>query len=220
MNNPKNSLKSCLGRLFAVLAVLFSVGNPSHLFGQTAEVKKVGVYYNNTSTTVDGMYCNWGTSVASSQGNNRSFVSDSSEVNGAPSTIQDPYVYSALIEYDQPYPNDTPADNKYPNHCLGLCMDVYCNNKPIGGSTYSIAFPLQQVKFDIVKYYNGKNPADAENAPAVRTIDIFPGIGTGTASGVKFQQALSDYVDDVNAETAAESEYLAARKTYCENGGW
>ena len=90
------------------------------------------------------------------------------------STTNDPWVSSALIEYDQPYPAVTPSTNKYPNHCLALCMNVYCTNKPMAQSTYSIAFPLQQVKFDIVKYYNGKNVENPEETPAIRTIDLYP----------------------------------------------
>ncbi|MBR4354994.1 MAG: hypothetical protein IKP96_00230, partial [Elusimicrobiaceae bacterium] len=95
----------------------------------------------------------------------------------------DPWVSSALIEYDQPYPtSNTGADrdnpeyrnNVYPNHCLALCMNVTCTNKPQSQSTYSISFPLQQIKFDIVKYYNNKNIENPEEAPAIRTIDLYP----------------------------------------------
>ena len=45
----------------------------------------------------------------------------------------------------------------------------------MAGSTYSIAFPLQQIKFDIVKYYNNKNIENPEEVPALRTIDLYPG---------------------------------------------
>ena len=86
----------------------------------------------------------------------------------------DPWVSSGLIEYDQPYPSATPADNKYPNHCLALCMNVRCTNRPMSMSTYSIAFPIQQIKFDVVKYYNGKNIEDVEGTPSIRTINLFP----------------------------------------------
>ncbi len=103
---------------------------------------------------------------------NRSFASSPAPTNNANST--DPWASSALIEYDQPYPNVTPSANKYPNHCVALCMNVYCTNKPMAQSTYSIAFPLQQIKFDIVKYYNNKNIANPEESPAVRTIDLYP----------------------------------------------
>lgn len=110
---------------------------------------------------------------------NRSFVFGTDPASA--SHTNDPWVSSALIEYDQPYassasPSATPdyTANKYPNHCLALCMNVTCTNRPIGGSTYSIAFPLQQIKFDVVKYYNNKNVENPEEAPAVRTIDLYP----------------------------------------------
>lgn len=108
---------------------------------------------------------------------NRSFVSREDLASGGvalPSNVNDPYVYSALIEYDQPYPSDDPVNNKYPNHCLSLCMSAQCTNFPTGGSTYSIAFPIQRLTFDVVKYYNGKNIANAEETPAVRTIYLYP----------------------------------------------
>ena len=105
---------------------------------------------------------------------NRSFVT-SPAPNGN-SNQTDPWVSSALIEYDQPYPS-TEVNNEahvYPNHCLGLCMSAYCDNKPLGGSTYSISFPLQNIRFDIVKYYNNKNIENAEETPPIRTIDLYP----------------------------------------------
>ena len=106
---------------------------------------------------------------------NRSFIFGIQP--GSSATTNDPWVSSALIEYDQPYPSVTPiTSNQYPNHCLGLCMNVYCTNKPMAQSTYSISFPLQQVKFDVVKYYNGKNIENAEETPAVRTIDLYPDV--------------------------------------------
>lgn len=117
--------------------------------------------------------------VSSNAKENRSFAftpSPSGNSNGT-----DPWVSSALIEYDQPYPSTTPADNGYPNHCLALCMQVVCTNRPMAQATYSIAFPLQNVTFDIVKYYNGKNIKDAEGTPAIRSIDLYPDINKDTA---------------------------------------
>ena len=104
--------------------------------------------------------------------NNRSFVNRPNPSGNQNPT--DPWVSSALIEYDQPYPSSVPPQNTYPNHCLGLCMDVVCTNKPMSQSTYSIAFPLQNIKFDIVKYYNNKNVENPEETPAIRTIDLYP----------------------------------------------
>ena len=117
--------------------------------------------------------------VSSNAEENRSFAFTPSPSGNSNQT--DPWVSSALIEYDQPYPSTTPADNKYPNHCLALCMQVVCTNRPMAQATYSIAFPLQNVTFDIVKYYNGKNIKDAEGTPAIRSIDLYPDINKDTA---------------------------------------
>lgn len=172
MNKIKSLLRVFLGRtvLCAVLTALF-VAASAPLFAQRADVRKAGVYYNNNSTSVNQMYCDWGTSVMSTT-NERSFVDSPAPTGNDNKT--DPWVSSALIEYDQPYPSTTPADNEYPNHCLALCMNVVCTNKPMSQSTYSIAFPLQNIKFDIVKYYNGKNIENPEETPAVRTISLYP----------------------------------------------
>ena len=155
-------------------ALLLAAGAP--LFAQTAEVRNAGVYYR-PSTTTNGMYCDWSAEgldelVDSGNGYNRSFVTSPAPDGNANQT--DPWVSSALIEYDQPYPSTTPADNNYPNHCLSLCMQVVCTNRPMAQSTYSISFPLQQIKFDIVKYYNGKNIENPDETPAIRTIDLYP----------------------------------------------
>ncbi|OUO57200.1 hypothetical protein, partial [Candidatus Avelusimicrobium gallicola] len=168
MKNMKHFILALLGKA-AVCAALATV-SAAPLFAQTAEVRSAGVYYKNNALGTDQVYCNWGNSVVSGN-NDVSFttkVSPSSNANK-----NDPWVSSALIEYDQPYPSPN-VNNNYPNHCLALCMDVYCTNKPMAQSTYSIAFPLQQVKFDIVKYYNGKNVENPEETPAVRTIDLYP----------------------------------------------
>lgn len=140
-----------------------------------------GNYYHYT---VVGFVSN-GVSIGVFDGapNNRSFIYGSAVSPTSNANSTDPWVSSALIEYDQPYPNVTPADNTYPNHCLALCMNVYCNNKPIGGSTYSIAFPLQNIKFDIVKYYNNKNVENPEETPAIRTIDLYPQQGVASSCG-------------------------------------
>ncbi len=157
-------------------ALLLAAGAP--LFAQTAEVRKAGVYYR-PSTTTNGMYCDWSAEgldelVDSGKGYNRSFVTSPAPDGNANQT--DPWVSSALIEYDQPYPSATPASNEYPNHCLSLCMQVVCTNKPMAQSTYSISFPLQQIKFDIVKYYNGKNIENPDETPAIRTISLYPNL--------------------------------------------
>ena len=181
MNRIKSLLRVLSGRtvLRAVLALLL-VAACSPLFAQRADVRSAGVYYQDSSqmnvdddnnvTGDSAVYCNWGTGVIS-PANNRSFTTKPYPSSNA--NKQDPWVSSALIEYDQPYPAPT-KENKYPNHCLALCMQVVCTNRPMAQATYSIAFPLQNITFDIVKYYNGKNIKDAEGTPAIRSIDLYP----------------------------------------------
>ena len=168
MNKIKSLLRVLSGRtvLRAVLALLL-VAACSPLFAQRADVRNAGVYYENGASTDQQRYCDWGNSLKTE----RSFVTTPNP--GSNENEKDPWVSSALIEYDQPYPSAV-ANNDYPNHCLALCMQVVCTNRPMSQATYSIAFPLQNVTFDIVKYYNGKNIKDAEGTPAIRSIDLYP----------------------------------------------
>lgn len=190
----KNMWKFLLGKVAFLAALpLFFVLTASPVFGQAqADVKFAGVFYqvgaNNVGqpggpTEVQALYCNWGNSFERGGKADRSFVEDTDLANANGSAYADPWENSALIEYDQPYPNATYSENKYPNHCLGLCMEVYCSNKPLAMSTYSIAFPLQTIKFDIVKYENGKNISSSSDTPPIRTLTMYPGAGsTGTTS--------------------------------------
>ena len=168
MNRIKSLIRVLSGRtvLRAVLALLL-VAACSPLFAQRADVRKAGVYYQDSASTDKQRYCDWGNQLTTE----RSFVTTPNPASNQNKT--DPWVSSALIEYDQPYPSAT-ANNSYPNHCLALCMQVVCTNRPMAQATYSIAFPLQNVTFDIVKYYNGKNIKDAEGTPAIRSIDLYP----------------------------------------------
>ena len=168
MNRIKSLIRVLSGRtvLRAVLALLL-VAACSPLFAQRADVRKAGVYYQDSASIDKQRYCDWGNNLTTE----RSFVTTPNPVSNQNKT--DPWVSSALIEYDQPYPSAT-ASNSYPNHCLALCMQVVCTNRPMAQATYSIAFPLQNITFDIVKYYNGKNIKDAEGTPAIRSIDLYP----------------------------------------------
>lgn len=168
MNRIKSLIRVLSGRtvLRAVLALLL-VAACSPLFAQRADVRKAGVYYKDSASTDPQRYCDWGNQLTTEC----SFVTTPNPASNQNET--DPWVSSALIEYDQPYPSAT-ASNSYPNHCLALCMQVVCTNRPMAQATYSIAFPLQNITFDIVKYYNGKNIKDAEGTPAIRSIDLYP----------------------------------------------
>ncbi|MCQ2410482.1 MAG: hypothetical protein MJ053_02985 [Elusimicrobiaceae bacterium] len=178
MNKIKHLLRFLSGKTTALpvlLAVLFTAVTPA--FSQTADVRYAGVFYKDIPWGVSGMYCGWSPStldVRSNSSNQRSFVATPRP--GGNQSVSDPWVSSALIEYDQPFPNTNFNTNKYPNHCLALCMNVVCTNKPMSQSTYSIAFPLQNIRFDIVKYYNNKNVENPEETPAIRTIDLYPNL--------------------------------------------
>lgn len=134
-------------------------------FSQTAEIRAAGVYYKDGANDINSVYCNWGNSVISDT-NYRGAVTNVGKHN-----TNDPWDTSALIEYDQPYPSPTDPNN-YPNHCLALCFDVYCTNKPAGQSTYSIAFPIQRIRFDIARYYGSKDIVNPDTNPAIRTINM------------------------------------------------
>lgn len=177
----------------SLLTIIF-VALCAPLFAQTVNVVSTGVYYTDnqqadndsngsTSDQDRALYCNgfmldskyYTTWKSTDTVYDRSFiVSNGDQVNpDSNRTTNDPWVSSALIEYDQPYPSPT-ANNSYPNHCLGLCASFSCSNLPVGQTTYSVSFPIQRVTFDIFKYYNGKNPKSADETPTIRSIDVYP----------------------------------------------
>ena len=155
-------------------STLYNIGDYIYVpFEDAAGIAQYYYIFKVTAVQQDASaYPDYNIDITIDSADNRSFVFD--RVPESSQNKTDPWVSSALIEYDQPYPSAIPGDNKYPNHCLSLCMNVYCTNKPMSMSTYSIAFPLQQIKFDIVKYYNNKNIENAEEAPSIRTINLYP----------------------------------------------
>ena len=208
----KNMWKFLLGKVAFLAALpLFFVLTASPVFGQAqADVKFAGVFYQDGATDTTDQYCGWDANTF--EGNlqkdpsNRSFVSTNIN-NSNGSTYADPWENSALIEYDQPYPSPT-QQNNYPNQCLGLCMTVYCANKPLAMSTYSIAFPLQTIKFDIVKYENGKNIASSSDTPPIRTLTMYPGAGdSGTVQAEHYICGSYHCYDAANGTTCPSALY-------------
>lgn len=155
--------KIALGVVLSLLCV--AAGVPA--FAQSAEIRGAGVYYIDGNTDINDVYCNWGADAITLAGES---AYKGAVVNVDNHQSNDPWDTSALIEYDQPYPSSTESNN-YPNHCLSLCFDAYCTNKPNGATTYSIAFPLQTIQFQIAKYYGSKDIMNADTNPAVRTIN-------------------------------------------------
>ena len=185
--------------LAAVLPLLFLV-SAAPAFAQTAEIRSTGVYYvdgNSENADINDVYCNWGADYIS-QTALASYKSGIVNVDGF--ETDDPWQTSALIEYDQPFPGPN-AINKYPNHCLALCMDVYCTNKPNGASTYSIAFPIQNIMFEIVKYNKSLGVANPESNPAVHTI---------------YQSILDNQIADWGTFGNAVNNWNAAQQKYTE----
>ena len=164
--------KAVLAAVLPLLCLTFA----APAFAQTAEIRSTGVYYipSSANANINDIYCNWGPQRISDAGDaayKGGIVNVGKSLNNMSKITEedDPWQTSALIEYDQPYPSPN-ATNTYPNHCLALCMDVYCTNKPNGATTYSIAFPIQNIMFEIVKYRNGADISNPETNPAVRTI--------------------------------------------------
>lgn len=164
--------KAVLAAVLPLLCLAFA----APAFAQTAEIRSTGVYYipSSANANINDIYCNWGPDKISAAGDaayKGGIVNVGKSLNNMSKITEedDPWQTSALIEYDQPYPSPN-ANNTYPNHCLALCMDVYCTNKPNGATTYSIAFPIQNIMFEIVKYRNGADISNPETNPAVRTI--------------------------------------------------
>lgn len=197
--------------LAAVLPLLCLAFAAPAAFAQTAEIRSAGVYYveNPAGSDIDDIYCNWGSDAIEGA---LSSAYKSGVVNVDDMQTNDPWQTSALIEYDQPYPSPIEA-NSYPNHCLGLCMEVYCTNKPNGATTYSIAFPIQNIMFEIVKYRNGADISNAETNPAVRTIyqsildNNIVNWGKIAAAAAAWQQAIADH-------EAAEATWKLANGTW------
>lgn len=200
----------------ALPLLLLSAAVPAFSQAQ-ADVKFAGVFYQDSSAD---KYCGWkgsalkgnAVSLQNNTNDNRSFVSKNiTNANG--STYGDPWENSALIEYDQPYPAPD-KENTYPNHCLGLCMEVYCSNKPLAMSTYSIAFPLQTIKFDIVKYYGGKNISSSNDTPPIRTLTMYPGTGATGSDNIKAYTCGSYHCYNAQKGTTCPSAVI-----YCDSEG-
>ena len=181
----KNFWKFLSGKtaLAAVLPLLCLAFAAPAAYAQTAELRAAGVYYVDNSTDINSIYCNWSNdAIFGPNGGTEAVTAKNYKgavVNVGDHNTNDPWDTSALIEYDQPYPVASyqgsatqETANNYPNHCLALCFDVYCTNRPMGQSTYSIAFPIQRIRFEIAKYNKSLGIENPETNPAVRTINM------------------------------------------------
>ncbi|MBQ3934112.1 MAG: hypothetical protein II726_02860, partial [Elusimicrobiaceae bacterium] len=174
-------------RAFPILGVLcFIIFGTVNLLAQTAMVTNNFVYYPGTQDQVANYQCitNPAAYPSSDSYGNRSFFLNPNHwlVNGYNQASEDPWVNSALIEFDKVYPDEaTPAP--YPNHCLSLCAEVTCTNPvrkmestnssgtaTVVNSIASGDFPIQTILFDIFKYQANANPYNPDSTPPIRTI--------------------------------------------------
>ncbi len=189
-------------RAFPILGVLcFIIFGAINLFSQTAMVTNNFVYYPET-IGITNYQCVLDTdkinNLAADDPGNRSFIdyyfTVSNGVWASSPTVysNDPWVNSALIEFDNvflPYGHSHPY---YPNHCLSLCAEVTCSNPvrkmestnssgtaTVMNTIASGDFPIQTILFDIFKYQAGSNPYNADTTPPIRTIAIYPYEGSG-----------------------------------------
>lgn len=192
MIKNNKSFNTCFragGVLFCVFtAFLFTVFGTQFAQAQTAMVTEVSANYPTTGPT-------------NYQCEDDSTLTDVSLLKGQGNFTDtnlnsDPWHNSALIEFDQPYPDSSSANN-YPNHCLRLCAEVTCVNpsrKTTGasGSSSSVEvpyevgssdFPIQSVLFEVFKYQPGSNPYNADTTPPIRTIALTP-TDNNTCAGV------------------------------------
>ncbi len=150
--------------------------------------------------------CTWSGSVCSGSvipswgdSTDRSFY-QTTLTNGNGATSVDPWVNSALIEYDNPSSNPgTGTSRAYPGGCLTFCGEVTCSNPirkvlgPEGTSVFkenSGPFPIQSVFFEVFKYQKNSNPMNPDSTPPVRTIALYPtDDSTRTCPGVAAVEA-------------------------------
>ena len=179
--------------------------------------------YNCTSDDISAIKA-----YLTSPSSDRSFYADKL-VNRYGVLSRDPWVNSALIEFDQQFntidnyyvggtaniPADTPVPY-YPNHCLTLCAEVTCAN-PVrkvessdssassGGNGNKIAtmasgdFPIQSILFDIFKYQANANPYSPDSTPPIRTIAMYPVQGSGVDNICKGVPVHLEYSTDTTS---------------------
>jgi len=198
--NPVTQIISGTGNFFKVYLAVFAFISLSVLASaQTAMVTSNFVSYPATAPSAN-YQCVPGTTLpVAKDTSDRSFVSN--PISGANVQSVDPWVNSALIEYDKPFPSDTVGTNPYPNHCLMFCGEVTCANPvrkvtaPSGTSVYledSGDFPIQSVLFEIFKYQKNANPYNADSTPPIRTIALYPQ-DDNVCHGVKAIKTSGDY---------------------------
>lgn len=228
LNNIKKTLGSAGKFIKVYLAVFAFLSLGYAAFAQTAMVTENFVSYPSTAPSAN-YQCNPAVASypTSSDTSNRSFYSQA--ISGANVSSVDPWVNSALIEYDAPYPSSTSGTNPYPNHCLTFCGEVTCANpvrKVQGPDSTSIfmedsgSFPIQSVLFEIFKYQKNANPYNADSTPPIRTIALYPQDNNVCPGVVAYKNKSSD---DYKSNSCCDNCWPAAGSCqytgYCSGFG-
>ena len=142
-------------KLFLQILFIFSmfVCCPPTVAAQNLYINSLDVFFV-PGTTDQHAYCNYSSTKD---------VTNVKSVSMLTGGGQDPWDYSAKIEFAKPIKNTTHAPRIttldgynqntsgayiYPNHCLLLCAAVQC-----ASSTAPIAFGVDEMNFEIFKYY-------------------------------------------------------------------
>lgn len=180
--------KLLLGILYVLAVFCFM---PSYASAQNLYINEMGVYYA-PGDSEQNAFCNYTEYSSSTMANVSMLVTDGTGV-------INPWQYSARIEFDKavstttdgynpPFNNVSGKSNEkkfaYPNSCLLLCAEVYCNS-----STAPISFGIDEMTFEVFKFMAGTNPLDTSSAPPLKTISMYNLITEGSPSKCNFSES-------------------------------
>ena len=178
---------------------------------------------------------------SSGQWGDFSFHDSNGVINGYNEQSFDPWVNSALIEFDEPFASSftvsgtgTVYGNPYPNHCLTLCAEVTCSNPvrliettnssgtaTVTNTLASGDFPIQSILFDIFKYQAGSNPYNADTTPPIRTIAMYPAQGSDVDNICKGVPTCCNVPSSIGMDTKTSCNmYPEYTKSCCEACEW
>ena len=238
VDNNMSKRSRNIGALPVFGVLCFAVFGITNLFAQTAMVTNNFVYYPNAVS--DANYqCIVNPPFPSSTlyPDNRSFSTEP-VTNGVVQSY-DPWVNSALIEFDNVFITPGQKLPYYPNHCLTLCAEVTCSNPvrlvessnssgtaTITNTIASGDFPIQSILFDIFKYQSGVNPYNPDDTPPIRTIAMYPAQGSGVNNICKGVGVATSTNNDCSSDPGScvsccdvLNDYCAAGNP-CDSNGW
>ena len=238
MKNNKQIFNRRNSNIVYILFVFcFAVLGAVNAAAQTAMVTNNFVWYSSTTPETNYQCLAPDILPETSDSGNRSFVV--SPIDDANVQSSDPWVNSALIEYDQVTNSPGQLNPFYPNHCLTLCSEITCSN-PVrqvemssteegSSNETTIAyvasgdFPIQSILFDIFKYQAGANPYSADSTPPIRTIAMYPD-GTTVKNVCKgigvAKDATTDDCQDESCKSCCDVLKCTPGVEGCNQYGW